>query len=1054
MTTSVSCRVCGAEPREDARFCDSCGSPLTVGQRAEYKQVTVLFADVVHSMDIAAAVGPERLREIMTDLIRDASAAVQRYGGTVSQFTGDGLMAVFGAPIALEDHAFRACLAALDIQQQVQYLGVIVDRRDGVELKLRIGLNSGEVIAGEMRAGPTNYATIGEQVGMAQRMESVAPPGGAMLSETTARLVEDNVTLGDPEKVWIKGSDAPVVARRLIAAGSTTRRPARQLSTLIGRDWELSSISAMLDQAMKGKGCIVGLVGPPGIGKSRMTAEITSVAVGRSCDVFTTRCESHAKEIPFQAAAGLLRDIYAIIGLDAASARAAVHGRMPAADPEDLLLLDDLLGIHDGAIALPAVEPDARSRRLAALLNAAAVDRSTPAVYVVEDAHWIDSVSEKMIAQFAAVVPQAHAMLLVTYRPEYVGVLSHLPGAHRIALAPLDDSESAQLATELCGADTSVDLLIAQVAARAAGNPFFAEEIVRDLAERGVLEGRLGDYVFRGDTAEVSVPASLQATIAARIDRLRPAAKRTVTAASVIGSQFDTDLLRHLVDDIDVAELTAAELIDQVSFVANSEYMFRHPLIRTVAYESQLKADRAQLHRQAATAIEARDSDGPEPSAALIAQHLEAAGDLRAAFDWHMRAAAWAQFRDFRAARTSWEQAREVADRLRPDDPQKPLLQIGPRTALCASTFRFSGSVEDTKFEELRELCVSVGDNLSLALGMAGFLTALIFHNRFRDASQVASDLSAMLDLINEPALTLTLCTAASNAKWQAGEAVEALRLAQRAIDLAEDDPTRDSVIIGSPLTLALALRGANRLALGIDGWREDLDRAAAMAISIDVTSHIAAILVKHGFAVYIGALVPGAMAWKETADALLLAQRCGDDFALDSARLTRGVVLACGDGDQRTAGLELLDLYRDSSQRHGYVTGVARFTSTEVAREMARISDIDGAIQTARSAVDYFFDSGDATSRGPAVAILVESLLRRGGYDDRLEAGNVIERLAAVPVDPGFVLYELPLRRMRALLAQAHGDNAGYRDFADKYRDMANSLGFEGHIAIAATMT
>ncbi len=169
--------------------------------------------------------------------------------------------------------------------------------------------------------------------------------------------------------------------------------------------------------------------------------------------------------------------------------------------------------------------------------------------------------------------------------------------------------------------------------------------------------------------------------------------------------------------------------------------MFRHPLIRTVAYESQLKADRAQLHRQAATAIEARDTDAPDPSAALIAQHLEAAGDLRAAFDWHMRAGAWAQFRDFRAARTSWQQAREVADRLRPDDPEKPFLQIGPRTALCTSTFRFSGSVEDTGFEELRDLCVSVGDNLSLALGTAGLLTALIFHNRFRDAAQVASEL-------------------------------------------------------------------------------------------------------------------------------------------------------------------------------------------------------------------------------------------------------------------------------------------------------------------------
>jgi hypothetical protein len=454
-----------------------------------------------------------------------------------------------------------------------------------------------------------------------------------------------------------------------------------------------------------------------------------------------------------------------------------------------------------------------------------------------------------------------------------------------------------------------------------------------------------------------------------------------------------------------------------------------------------------------ATAIELRDPEAPDPSAALIAQHLEAAGDLRAAFDWHMRAGAWAQFRDFGAARTSWQQARDVADRLSPEDPEKPFLQIGPRTALCASTFRLSGSIEDTGFEELRDLCVSVGDNLSLALGMAGLLTALLFHNRHHDASQVADDCIAMLDSIDEPVLTLSLCAAASNAKWQAGEVVEGLRLAQRAIDLAQGDPTRDGVIVGSPLTLAFALRGANRLALGTDGWRDDLNRAAVMAISIDVTSHIAGILLKHGYAVLNGASLPNASAMLETAEALAIAERSGDDFALDSARMARGCVLLYGDTAQRAVGLELLALYRDACVRHGYATDTVRFVSTEFAREKARIGDLDGAVQTARDAVDYSFVSNEMTTRGSAVTILVESLLRRGGHGDLAEAGNAIERLAAIPVDPGFVLHELPLLRMRALLAQAHGDEADYRDFAGRYRDMANSLGFEGHIATAATM-
>ena len=193
MTTVAACRTCGTEPLENARFCHSCGSPVDDGDaHAEYKQVTVLFADVVHSMDIAAAVGAERLREIMTGLLDRATAVVTRYGGTLDKFTGDGIMAVFGAPVALEDHALRACRAALEIQSGVTDLADEVSHRDGVQLQLRIGLNSGQVIAGEIGSGGAGYTAIGEQVGMAQRMESVAPPGGAMLSASTARPTTDN----------------------------------------------------------------------------------------------------------------------------------------------------------------------------------------------------------------------------------------------------------------------------------------------------------------------------------------------------------------------------------------------------------------------------------------------------------------------------------------------------------------------------------------------------------------------------------------------------------------------------------------------------------------------------------------------------------------------------------------------------------------------------------------------------------------------------------------------------------------------------------------------
>ena len=225
MTAATACRTCGNEPREGARFCDGCGAPVTAHDtHAEYKQVTVLFADVVHSMDIAAAVGAERLREIMAELADRCAAVVQRYGSTVAQWTGDGIMAVFGAPIALEDHAVRACLAALGLQEEATRLAVDVRERDGIDLRLRVGLNSGEVIAGEMGSGQFGYAAVGEQVGMAQRMESVAPPGGVMLSASTARLVEGAASLGEFELVRIKGAEEPVPARRLLGMGDEASR--------------------------------------------------------------------------------------------------------------------------------------------------------------------------------------------------------------------------------------------------------------------------------------------------------------------------------------------------------------------------------------------------------------------------------------------------------------------------------------------------------------------------------------------------------------------------------------------------------------------------------------------------------------------------------------------------------------------------------------------------------------------------------------------------------------------------------------------------------------
>ena len=1053
--TGLSCGSCGTELPPNSKFCNECGAPVTQATRsAEYKQVTVLFADVVHSMDIAAAVGPERLREIMAELTDRCAAVVKRFGGTVGSFTGDGIMAVFGAPMALEDHAVRACLAALGVRDEAKRLAEEVQRRDGVELQLRIGLNSGEVIAGEIGSGPFGYTTVGEQVGMAQRMESVAPPGAVMLSASTARLVEDTATLDEPEHVLVKGADAPVTAYRLMGMGEEHRVVGRAESNLVGRRWELSAVEGLLDRAVEGHGAVVGVVGPPGIGKSRLVRELSAMAATRGVDVFTAFCESHTSQVPFHAVARLLRAATGVEGLDEQPARDRVRDRIPEAHPEDLALFDDLLGIAEPDSPLPSIDPDARRRRLTALVNAASLARKTPAVYVVEDAHWIDEVSESMLDDFFTVIPQTPSLVVLTYRPEYRGTLSRVVGAQTVALAPLRDSETVALITELLGPDRSITGLGQRIAERAAGNPFFAEEIVRELADRGVLRGESGAYISTAEVAEVSVPATLQATIAARIDRLDPKAKRTLGAAAVIGSRFNLDLLTVLGVEPVVPDLVAAEFVDQVRFTGQPAYVFHHPLIRSVAYESQLKSDRAELHRRLAAAIEARDPASADEKAAVIAEHLEAAGDLHAAFGWHMRAGAWSSSRDITAARTSWQRACLVADRLSDDDPDRLAMRIAPRTLLCGTAYRSAAALADTGFNELRDLCTAAGDKRSLAISMIGQIVEYMLRGRVREASRATSEMVAFTESIGDPVFTLGNSVAAIIVKQGAGAIAEVLRLAQNAIDLADGDPTKGNLFIPSPLAWALVWRGIARWHFGQDGWRTDLDDAVAMARSTDPISHTTVVAYIYILAIAHGVLLIDDSALEEIEEAFRIAERLGDDLALALSACGLGIALVHRDAEaERGRGQELLAQVRDMCLHE-------RFYSTELpvfefylARERARRGDSDDALPLMQSALADVFDQGKVTSWVPISANLVETLLDRGADGDVAEAEAAIERMAAAPADDGLVIRDIFLLRLHALLARAHGDEASYRDYRDRYRAMATSLGFEGHVKWAEAM-
>jgi hypothetical protein len=963
--------------------------------------------------------------------------------------------------MALEDHAVRACLAAQGIQEETTRLAAEVKDRDGIDLRLRVGLNSGQVIAGEIGSGALGYTAVGEQVGMAQRMESVATPGGVMLSTSTARLVEGTATLGEPEMVHIKGSDQPVTAQRLLGVPERDRRVAGAESTLVGRRWEMAAIEALLERGVDHHGAVVAVVGSPGIGKSRLVREVTALAAARGVEVFTGYCQSHTSDIPFYAVARLLRAASGLRGLDDTAARAQVRAQAPDADPEDLLLFEDLLGIADPEMAVPKIDPDARRRRLTALVNTASLARKAPVIYVIEDAHWIDEVSESMLADFLTVIPQTSSLVLITYRPEYTGALSRVPGTQSIALTPLSDPETATLVSQLLGPDPSVGELGQMIAERAAGNPFFAEEMARDLAERGVLRGQRGTYMSTVDVAEVSVPATVQATIAARIDRLDLAAKRALGAAAVIGSKFSQDLLETVGIDLVLQDLIGGEFVDQITFTGNPAYVFHHPLIRMVAYESQLKSDRAELHRRLAAAIQEHDPASADENAALIAEHLEAAGDLRAAFSWHMRAGAWSANRDVVAAQMSWQRARQVADALPDDDPGRIAMRIAARTVLCANAFRVHADISDGLFEELRQLCAAAGDKRALAIGMAGLVEVHSIYGRMGEASRLASETMALVEQIGDPTLTIRLSMHSIAAKLHTGQIAEALRWSQTVIDLAHGElanGAKGNRTSDWPLTMALAhalaTRGSARCALGDHGWRTDLDQAVAKARSISPLTYAVIISLSHGLAISSGVLLADDAVLLDIEEALRIAERSSDDLALGLSRFTLGVALMHRDSPaERERGPEVLVQVREMCLHGRFYSFLLPSIETLAARERARRGDRDGAIPVLREAVDDLFHAGQLWSCILATGLLVETLLDRSAEHDLAEAETAIEQLATARADEGLVMRDIWLLRMRALLAQALGDDSAYREYRDRYRDMAKTLGYEGHIAWAEAM-
>jgi hypothetical protein len=421
-----------------------------------------------------------------------------------------------------------------------------------------------------------------------------------------------------------------------------------------------------------------------------------------------------------------------------------------------------------------------------------------------------------------------------------------------------------------------------------------------------------------------------------------------------------------------------------------------------------------------------------------------------------MRAAAWVTNRDIAAARLSWERAQRIADALPADDPNRAAMRIAPRTMLCGIAWRVHVTVAGDRFDELRELCTAAGDKASLAIGMAGLGVDHAYHDRIREASQLASEAWTLIESIGDATLTVGLSVPLIYAKAESGEWWDVLRWSQQIIDLADGDPSKGNFIVGSPLAVAFATRACARYCLGRPGWRDDLRHGLAMACSADPMSYATVVSYVYLVGIPFGVLAPDDRAVREIEDALQNAERSGDDLAVAIARMTLGVALMHRPtATECDRGQKLLAEVSEVLLHQGQHLGDLPIVEVYVARERARRGDRDAAIPLIRAATDHLARAGRLLGGWgvPATGVLVETLLERGADGDVAEAEAAITRLADAPADDGIAIREIWLLRLRALLARAHGDETAYRDYRDRYRATTTSLGFEGHMDWAEAM-
>jgi class 3 adenylate cyclase/tetratricopeptide (TPR) repeat protein len=662
-----SCSSCGFSNEPGEKYCGGCGLSLTSPRptfeprsssvqshtpsylaakiltsksalEGERKQVTVLFADLKGSMELLADRDPEEARKLLDPVLDRMMEAVHRYEGTVNQVMGDGIMALFGAPIAHEDHAVRASYAALHMQAAIGRYAEELRRCQGVDVQIRAGLNSGEVVVRSIGSDlHMDYTAVGQTTHLAARMEQLARPGTTLLTSATLRLVEGYVEVKALGPVPVKGLQEPTEVYELLRAGAARSRLQasiiRGLTRFVGRDTELGQLHQALTRAAAGHGQIVAGVGEPGVGKSRLFFEFTHSHRTHGWLLLESHSVSYGKATPYLPLIDLLKTYFGVEGRDdARKVREKVTGKLLTLDralEPTLPAFLTLLEVPIEELPWQALDPQQRRQRLLEAIKRLLLRESLvqPVLLVFEDLHWIDAETQALLDSLVESLPTARLLLLVNYRPEYQHGWGSKTYYTQLRLDPLPPESAEELLQGLLGEDASLTPLKRVLIERTQGNPFFLEETVWTLVETQALLGELGTYRLARALPSIQVPATVQAVLAARIDRLPPEEKRVLQTAAIIGTEVPWPLLRAIAEvpeeevQYGLAHLQGAEFLYETSLCPEREYTFKHALTHEVAYGSLLQERRRMLHASVVEAIEALYPDRLADQVERLAHH-------------------------------------------------------------------------------------------------------------------------------------------------------------------------------------------------------------------------------------------------------------------------------------------------------------------------------------------------------------------------------------------------------------------------------------------------